>query len=67
MPNPPNFKPKLQAVQDIKAGQDIFWYGILPVGVAARDISAGSIIDYKPNENTADVITVEERKNANTA
>jgi hypothetical protein len=57
---------KTCAVRDIKAGQDIFLYGIEPIGVAARDIPAGSIINYKPNENTADVIVIEERKNANT-
>lgn len=57
---------KACTVQDIKVGQDMFWYGILPIGVAARNIPAGSIIDYRPNENTTDVITTKERKNANT-
>ncbi len=57
---------KVCAVQDIKDGQDMFWYGVMPIGVAARDIEAGEIIEYNPNKNTADVIVVEERKNANT-
>jgi predicted homoserine dehydrogenase-like protein len=57
---------KFYAVNDIKAGQDLFWYGIAPIGLAARDIPKGTTINYKPNENTADVIVFEERENANT-
>lgn len=57
---------KFYAVNDIKAGQDMFWYGIAPIGVAARDIPKGTTINYTPNENTADVIVFEfeERENA---
>lgn len=55
---------KACTVQNIKAGQDMFWYGISPIGVAARDIETGEIIEYKPNENTADVIVKENNANA---
>lgn len=41
---------KFQAVEDIKAGQDLWWYGIVPIGLAARDIPAGTEIDYDPNK-----------------
>ena len=47
----------MQAVQDIKAGQDMFWYGIFPpIGTAARDIAAGEIIEYDSHKSTKDVI-----------
>jgi hypothetical protein len=59
-------------VQDIKAGQDMLLYGIVSIGIAARDIPAGSIIDYNPERNTLDVIVTEDviitakkNKNAN--
>lgn len=57
---------KFQAVEDIKAGQDLWWYGIVPIGLAARDIPAGTEIDYDPNKNMVDIIVFEsEQPDAN--
>lgn len=50
---------KFQAVENIRARQDVFLYGIVPIGVAARDIPKGAEINYDPNKNTVDVIVFE--------
>lgn len=58
---------KFQAVEDLKKGQDLQWYGIVPIGIAARDIKAGEEVHYDPNKNTADVIVFEQPDDAHTS